>query len=63
MREPDAINFFRKNDFGNCKKGIISGLLTLAVAILNLSLFFGYFLHSENEVFYINRSNLSNFYL
>jgi sorbitol-specific phosphotransferase system component IIC len=44
------VNYIKKNDFGHCWKGILSGVAMIGLAVTNLALFFGYYVDTENEV-------------
>jgi hypothetical protein len=50
IRKPDPVSFFKKNDFGHSFKGIVAGLVVMAIAIANLTLFFGLYTKSSTEV-------------
>jgi len=50
IRKPDPIAFLKKKDFSHSLKGIMGGLVIVAIAVINLSLFFGLAEHSETEV-------------
>ena len=49
-RKPNPISFLKKKDFSHSLKGIMGGLVILAIAVTNLSLFFGLAEHSQTEV-------------
>ena len=50
IREPDPVNFIRKNRLGNIWKGAGAGLVVLALAVANLILFFGFYVDDEDKV-------------
>ena len=50
IREPDPVNFIRKNRLGNIWKGAGAGLVVLALAVTNLVLFFGFYADGEDKV-------------
>jgi hypothetical protein len=50
IRKPNPVGFLEKNDFSHSLKGIVGGMVVLAIAICNLSLFFGLYVHAETEV-------------
>ena len=50
IRKMDAVGFFKKHDFGHSFKGIVAGLIVMAIAITNLTLFFGLYVHASAEV-------------
>ena len=50
IRKPNIVKFLRRKDVSHSLKGFLAGLVVIAIAILNLSLFFGLYQHSETEV-------------
>jgi hypothetical protein len=50
IRKPDPITFLKKKDFSHSFKGIISGLVIMTIALINLTLFFGLDVHGHTEV-------------
>ena len=50
IRRPNPLSFFKKNDFSHSLKGIVAGLAVLAIAVCNLSLFFGFYEEGTIEV-------------
>ena len=60
IRKMDAVGFFKKHDFGHSFKGIVAGLVIMAIAITNLTLFFGLYVHASAEVINLILSSLKD---
>jgi hypothetical protein len=50
IQKPNLSKFLKKKDFSHSLKGAFCGLVIVAIAIINLSLFYGLYEHEEKEV-------------
>ena len=50
IRKPNISKYLKRKDLSHSLKGFLAGLVVIAIAVINLSLFFGLYKHSETEV-------------